>query len=99
MFGLSSDLFFVRDVAGVKEGLHGRLSEAVSSLVCTVVVVVLHPGIEIRLERLYAVVDLTAEGDAVELVEHGFVKALDDTVGLRTARPGAGMADIFNHQV
>ena len=38
--------------------------------------------IEVDLQILDRGVDLLAEGDAVELVEHGLVEALDDAVGL-----------------
>ena len=43
-------------------------------------VVALDPGIEIALEFGDRSVDLLAEGDAIELVEHRLVEALDDAI-------------------
>jgi hypothetical protein len=39
-----------------------------------------HPEVEVGLEVLDRLVELLAEGDAIELVEHGLVEALDDAV-------------------
>ena len=66
--GLLTELFFASGRGGVKEGLHRRLSEAVAALMGARLVILRHPGVEVGLERLDAVVDLLAEGDPVELV-------------------------------
>ena len=52
-------------------------------------VVLLDPGVQIRLQGLDRGVDLPAEGDVVELVEHGVVEALADPIGLRAFGFGA----------
>ena len=85
---LTSDLFVVGELAGVKESLHGGLAEAVSALVGTDLVVFFYPGIEVLLESVDAVVDLAAEGNAIEFIEHGLMEALDDAVGLRAEVAG-----------
>ena len=92
---LTSDLFVVRELPGVKEGLHWGLAEAVSTLVSADLVVFRDPGIEVSLQRVDAVIDLAAEGHAVELVEHGLVETLDDAVGLRALGLGASVIDVF----
>ena len=60
-----------------------RLSEAPLSLMWPCLVELAHPEVEVGLKVLDRGVDLLAEGDAVEFVEHGLVEALDDAVGLR----------------
>ena len=44
-------------------------------------------------------VDLHAEGDAIDFVEHGFVEALDDAVGLRTPGLGSGVIDALDGEI
>jgi hypothetical protein len=39
-----------------------------------------HPEVEVSLQALDRVVERLAEGDAIELIEHGLVEALDDAV-------------------
>ena len=41
----------------------------------------------------------SCEGEPVELVEHGPMKALDDAVGLRAFDLGAGVIDVLHRQV
>ena len=57
-----------------------RLAEAPSSLVRPFLVVALDPGIEIALKVADRSINLLAEGDAMELVEHSLVEPLDDAV-------------------
>ena len=64
------------DGSWVKEGLHWGLAVASLALMTPALVVVGHPDIEISLQFLDAAVDLLAEGDAVELVQHGAVEPL-----------------------
>ena len=72
--------FFLGEREGVKEGLEGRLSEAPLSLMGSDLVELAHPEIEVGLEVVDRGVDFLAEGDPVELIEHGLVEALDDAV-------------------
>jgi hypothetical protein len=62
-------------------------------------VVVGYPGIEIGLQFLDAAIDLLAEGDAVELVEHGAMEPLADAVGLRALGLGFCVIDVLDRQV
>ena len=62
-------------------------------------VVVLDPIIEIAVQLADRAVDFLAEGDAVELVEHSFVEALADTVGLRALGLGARMINVLDREV
>ena len=71
---------FPRERERVKESLKRRLSEAPLPLMGPDLVEPAHPEIEVDLKVIDRGVDLLAEGDAVELIEHGFVEALDDAV-------------------
>ena len=75
--------FFFRQRDGVKEGLERRLSKAPFALMRPDLIELVHPEIEVDLKVVDRGVDLFAEGDPIELVEHGLVEALDDAVGLR----------------
>ena len=91
--------FFSRDRQRVKEGLERRLSEAPFALMGPRLVELAHPEIEVGLQVVDRGVDLLAEGDAVELIEHGFVEALDDAVGLRALGLGPGVVDVLDRQI
>src|SRR5271165_4135373 len=91
--------FFTRERERVKEGLHGGLSEAPLALMGPGLVELAHPEVEVGLEVVDRGVDLLAEGDAVELVEHGLVEALDDAVGLRAPGLGSGVVDVLDRQI
>ena len=91
--------FFLGDWDGVKEGLQGCFAEAVSALVGTDFVVFDHPGAEVGLQVVNGLIDLLAEGDAIELVEHCLVESLDDAVGLRALCLGPGVIDVLDGQV
>ena len=58
-----------------------------------------NPGIQISLQLVDRTIHLLAEGDAVELVEHSFVEALADTVGLRALGLGARMINVLDREV
>ena len=55
--------------------------------------------IEIGLQLGDAVVELLAEGNPVELVQHGLVEALANAIGLRALGLGAAVVDILDGQV
>jgi hypothetical protein len=84
--------FSPRDRDGVKESLHRFLSEAPSPLMWPLLIVASDPRIEIGLQFVDGPIDFTPEGDAIELVQHGSMEALDDAVGLRAFgfRAGCG---------
>ena len=77
---MTGEGFFPREREGVKEGLERSFSEARLALVGPDLVELAHPEIEVGLKLVDCGVDLFSEGDAVELVEHGLVEALDDAV-------------------
>jgi hypothetical protein len=60
--------------------VHRRFAEAPSSLVRPFLIVTWDPAIKIDLEIGDRAVDLLAKGDAIELIEHRLVEALDDAV-------------------
>jgi hypothetical protein len=62
-------------------------------------VVVGDPRVEVGLQFVDTAVDLFAEGDAVELVEQGFVEPLADAVGLRAFGSRSRVIDILDCQV
>jgi hypothetical protein len=57
------------------------------------------PGIEIGLQLVERVIDLLAERDPVELVEHSAMKALADSVRLRALGLGAAVIDVLDREV
>ena len=96
---LFSYLFVLRDGAGVQECLHRRLAEAIAALMRPPIIVFRHPMIEILLQFADRRVDLLAEGDAIELVEHGLVVALDNSIYLRALGLRARMVDVFDGEI
>ena len=76
--------------------MHRRLAEAPLPLVRPDFIKLSHPGVEIGLQLVDRRIDLFAEGDAIELVEHGFVETLDDGVGLRAPGLGPGVIDVLD---
>lgn len=65
----------------------------------TLFIILLHPFVKISLQFLNATVDLLAKGDAVELIQQGFVETLADAIGLRAARFCPRVIDVLNRQV
>ena len=57
------------------------------------------PAIQVGLQLVERTIHLLAEGNTVELVEHGFVEALADTIGLRALGLGARMIDVLDRKV
>ena len=62
-------------------------------------IVVLQPCIQVRLEFLRRAIDLLAEGHAVELIQHGFVEPFTDPVGLGMPRLGACVIDVLHREI
>ena len=56
-------------------------------------------GIEVGLQFVDRAMDLLAERDPVELVEHGAMEALADTVGLRALGLGTAVIDGLDRDV
>ena len=91
--------FLARDRSCIDEGLHGSLSEAIAALMGSYLIVFVHPDIEVGLQLADCRIDLFAEGYAIELIEHGLVKALDDAVGLRALCLGTCVIDVLHREV
>ena len=82
-----------------KKGLHRCLSETPAALVRALLVIDREPRIEVKLQRLDGVVDLLAEGDAVELAQQRLVEPLTAPVSLRALHLGPGVIDILDGEV
>jgi hypothetical protein len=93
------DHFLLRHRLCIKEGLHRRLAKAPSSLMWPLLIIYLNPTIEIGLQLFNGTVHLFAERDTVKFVEHGFVEALTDTVGLRALGLCPGVINILDREV
>lgn len=91
--------FFARERERVKEGLHGGLSKAPFALMRPDLIELAHPEVEIGLQVLDGGVDFLAEGDAIKLIQHGLMEALDDAVGLRALGLGSGVVDVFDREI
>jgi hypothetical protein len=65
----------------------------------TLLIVLTDPQIEIGLQLIDRTIHLFAEGDPVELVEHRFVEALTDAVGLRALGLGPRVIDVLDSKV
>ena len=95
-----SDPVVDRTRAGaLDEGLQRRLAVAVLPGVCALGVVTLHPGVDVLLQLVQRMGQLTAERARVKLVVDGLVEALADAVGLRTLRPGARVLDVLEIEI
>ena len=94
-----SDHFVLCNRLCVKEGLHWGFAEAPASLMGPVSIELFEPPIEIGLQLCDRAVKLFAEGDAVELVQHGPVEPLDDAIGLRAFGFRAGVIDVLNGKI
>ena len=70
----------------VLEGLHGRSSLAVFSLIGSLVIVILHEVAEVRLDFLDGFVEFFSESGLIELVLDGLIETLGGAIvcGWRT---------------
>ena len=62
-------------------------------------IVLVDPQIEIGLQLVDRTIHFFAERDTIEFVEHGFVEALADAVGLRALGLGARVIDVLDRKV
>src|SRR5436305_7326274 len=63
------------------------------------IIVLDQPGIEIGLQLVDAAIDLLAERHPIELVQHGAMEALADSIRLRAFGLGAAVIDVFDGEV
>jgi len=76
--------------------LHWRFAKAPASLMWPLLIVLVDPQIEIGLQLVDRTIHFFAERDTIEFVEHGFVEALADAVGLRALGLGARVIDVLD---
>lgn len=62
-------------------------------------IVLLNPRIQVRLEFLPRPIDLLPERDAIEFVQHDLVESLTDPVGLGMPRFRPGVLDILYRKI
>lgn len=93
------DEFLLGEIERIEESAHRRLAVAPAPLMLSFIVVLLEPRIKVRLQGRDRVVDLLAEDDAIELVEHGLVQPFDDPVGLRRLGLCSGVVDVLQGQI
>jgi len=61
-----------------------------------VLVILLQPGLQVRLQVVYCPIDLLSERHAVKLVQHGLVESFTDPLGLRMPRFRPGGIDVLH---
>src|SRR6185295_7817607 len=81
------------------EGLHWGFAKTPATLMGSVFVVAPDPLVEILLQLGDRAVDALAERYPVELVQHCFVEALDDSIGLRALGLGSGVVHILDREI
>ena len=79
---LCCDVFLLCQFDAVNERLHWCFAETPSALMWPVIVICFQPLIQVALQLFDGAIELFAEGNAVEFVQHGLVKAFADTVSL-----------------
>lgn len=93
------DEFLLGEIERIEESAHRRLAVTPAPLMLSFIVVLVEPRIKVRLQGGDRVVDLLAEDDAIELVEHGLVQPFDDPVGLRRLGLCSGVVDVLQGQI
>src|SRR5262249_30167655 len=96
---LGRDHFLLRHRYSVKEGLHRRFPEAPAPLMGPLLIVLAYPHIKVGLQLVDGTVELSAEGDTVQLVEHGLVEAFANAVGLWAFGLGARVIDVLDREI
>ena len=80
------------------DGFNGPPAHVPVALMRPLVVIVLKPLIQVRLEFLHRGIELLPEGFPEELIEGGPVKSLYEAVGPGSCHPGATVSDIVELQ-
>ena len=80
--GSGGDHFFLRHWQRIKEDLHRGFAEIPAPFMARVSSYSVAQGFKIGLQLVNRTIHLLAERDTIEHIEHGFVEALADTVGL-----------------
>lgn len=95
----SSYELFLPDALAVFKRLHWRPATTHLALMCSLIIVVIQPGVQILLQLLQAGVELFPEGYLVKLLQNRLVKSFADSVGLRGSGLGFGVIDIIDGQI
>ena len=82
-------------VLGSLEGLKRGSSATTLAGMGSLPVILLKPVIDIGLKLVEGRIDFLAKSDGIKLLTNGLVEALGDAIGLRAARFGLGMVDVF----
>src|SRR5215831_8513646 len=83
----------------IKEGLHWGLAEAPAALMRPLIIILDQPGIEIGLQLVDVAINLLAERDPIELVQHGAMETLTDSIRLRALGLGTAVIDVLDGEV
>src|SRR5262245_1986319 len=83
----------------IEERLHRGFPEAPTALMRSRLIVFAHPPIEVGLQLVDRTIHLLAKRDTIEFVEHSFVEALADAVGLWALGLGARMIDVLDREI
>ena len=78
---------------------HGGSPTAHFALMGTIMIVLIHPRVQILLQRCDILVNFLTERHLIEFLQYGFMKAFADTVGLRRSGFRLGMLNIVDGQV
>lgn len=84
---------------GILESLPGCFAQAMFTGVRPLLVVVVHPLIQVLLQALQAGVDFLSKSNRVELFLNSPMEALTNTISLRTLDLSSGVVDVFDRQV
>src|SRR5215472_6673318 len=79
--------------------LDSTLAEAPAALMGPLLVVFGDPRIKVGLQLVDRAVDLFAEHHPVELIQHGTMEALADSIGLRAFGLGAAVVDVLDREI
>ena len=66
---------------------------------CSFSIIFDDPFVKIRLQLIKGCVDFLSERDLIKLGQNRFIKALDDTVGLRVPRLGPCVINVVKRQI
>src|SRR5215471_5989705 len=91
--------FLLRQGECIKEGLHWGLPEAPAALMRPLIIILDQPCIKIGLQLVDAAINLLAERDPIELVQHGAMETLTDSIGLRAFGLGTAVIDVLDGEV
>jgi len=63
------------------------------------IIVIIEPSLQILLQLVNSIVDLSAKSYPLKLIQHRLMKPLTNTITLRTSRLGLAVIDVLHSQV